>query len=109
MTRAALAALALILMPRVVSACATCISSPFSDQSYIWPYLGLILLPFGLIVAIVSILGYLDLKARLGRRGLRSATVSDTQSDSDVVRSIVRRLGGYFGAEDGPQIIKETT
>ena len=88
MTRAALAGLALILTPRSVSACATCISSPFSDQSSTWPYLGLILLPFALIVAIVGILGY-------------CAGYSP--------RTIGRRLGGYFGAKGAPQIIKETT
>ena len=109
MTRAALAGLALILTPRWASACATCISSPFGDQSSTWPYLGLILLPFGLSVAIVSILGYLELKARLGGRGLDPATARGAQSNGYVVRSIARRLGGYFGAEDDPQIIKETT
>jgi len=54
----AVAGLASIAMPRAALACATCISSPFGDQSYNWPYLGLILLPFGLIVAIAGILGY---------------------------------------------------
>jgi hypothetical protein len=88
MTRAALAGLAVILTPRSAAACATCISSAFGDQSYTWPYLGLILLPFALIVAIVGILGYC---AGYGPR------------------TVVRRLGGYFGAKDDPQIIKETT
>jgi len=81
MTRAALAALALILTPCSAWACATCISSPFGDQSYTWPYIGLILLPFGLIVAIIGIFGYLHLK----------------------------RLASFVGAKDEPQIIKETT
>src|SRR5262249_52826110 len=81
MTRAALAGLALILTPRSASACATCISSPFGDQSYNWPYLGLILLPFGLIVGIVGIFGYLHLQ----------------------------RLASFVGAKDDHQIIKETT
>ena len=83
MKAAALAGLALILTPRPTSACATCIASPFGDQTYSWPYLGLILLPFGLIAAVVGILGYGHWKAQ--------------------------RLGGYFGAKDDPQIIKETT
>jgi len=56
----AAAGLASIAAPRAALACATCISSPFGDQSYNWPYLGLILLPFGLIVAIAGILGYHD-------------------------------------------------
>jgi hypothetical protein len=89
----ALAGLVLMSTPRSAAACATCISSPFGDQTYTWPYLGLILLPFGLIVAIVGILGYLSLKARHGYHP----------------RIIVRRVVGYFGAKDDPQIIKETT
>jgi hypothetical protein len=84
----ALAWLALTLTPRSASACATCIASPFGDQTYTWPYLGLILLPFGLIVAIVGVFAY--------HAGLRPRTVG-------------RRLAGYVGAKDDPQIIKETT
>jgi len=84
----ALAGLALVLTPRSALACATCIASPFGDQTYTWPYLGLILLPFGLILAIAGILVY---SAGFGPR------------------TIVRRLAGYFGAKDDPQIIKETT
>jgi hypothetical protein len=87
MKAALLAGLALTLTPRSSLACATCIASPFGDQTYTWPYLGLILLPFALIVAIVAILGY-----HAGHRP----------------RTIVRRLVGYVGAND-PQIIKETT
>ena len=83
MKRARLAGLALILTPRSALACATCIASPFGDQTYTWPYLGLILLPFGLIAAIAGILGYLSLQARLGYRP----------------RAV----------KDDPQIIKETT
>ena len=84
----ALAALVLILTSRSVLACATCIASPFGDQAYTWPYLGLILLPFGLIAAIVGILGY--------HAGYRP-------------RTLVRRLVAHFAAKDDPQIIKETT
>ena len=68
MKAATLAGLALIPTPRLALACATCIASPFGDQTYAWPYLGLILLPFGLIAAIGGILGYLSLKARLGAK-----------------------------------------
>ncbi|PYN37583.1 MAG: hypothetical protein DME01_03880 [Candidatus Rokuibacteriota bacterium] len=89
----ALAALVLILTSRSVLACATCIASPFGDQAYTWPYLGLILLPFGLMAAIAGILGYLSLKERLGFRP----------------RTIVRRLVAHVAAQDDPQIIKETT
>lgn len=65
MTRAALAGLALLLAPRLATACATCIASPFGDQTYNWPYLGLILLPFGLITLIAGLLLYLNWKAHL--------------------------------------------
>ena len=84
----ALAGLALILTPRSALACATCIASPFGDQTYTWPYLGLILLPFGLILAIVGIFAY--------HAGLRPRTIG-------------RRLAGYSAAKNDPQIIKETT
>ncbi len=80
--------LALSLTPSSAWACASCISTPFGDQTYTWPYLGLILLPFGLIAAIVGILGY--------HAGYRP-------------RTIVRRLVAHFAAKDDPQIIKETT
>ena len=45
MRRAALT-LALLGLPTAVEACASCISSPFGDQTYNWPYLVLILVPF---------------------------------------------------------------
>jgi hypothetical protein len=80
--------LALTLTPRSVLACASCIATPFGDQTYTWPYLGLILLPFGLIVAIAGILGY--------HAGYRPW-------------SIVRRLVAHFAPKDDSQIIKETT
>jgi len=106
---AALAGLALLLTPRSALACATCIASPFGDQTYTWPYLGLILLPFGLIAAIVGILGYLSWKARLGRRGPSPATACSAPRHGYRPRTIVRRLVAYVGAKDDPQIIKETT
>ena len=88
MKAAAFVGLALSLAPSSAWACASCISTPFGDQTYTWPYLGLILLPFGLIAAIVGILGY--------RAGYRP-------------RTLVRRLVAHFAAKDDPQIIKETT
>ena len=81
-------ALALILTPRLALACATCIASPFGDRTYTWPYLGLILLPFILIAAVVGILAYLA--------GYRPLTVA-------------RRLAARFAVKDDPEIIKETT
>lgn len=88
MRAAALAAL--LLTPTPALACATCISSPFGDQTSTWPYLGLILLPFGLIVAIAGILGYLSLKER------------------HRPSSMLRRLMARYAPKDDSQIIKET-
>ena len=84
MRAAALAAL--LLTPAPALACATCISTPFGDQSSTWPYLGLILLPFGLIVAIAGILCY--------QAGYRPSSL--------------RRLLARYAPKDDSQIIKET-
>ena len=82
-----LAWLILVVTPRLAPACATCLASSFGDQTYTWPYLALILLPFGLIAAIAGILGY-----HAGDRPL----------------AIVRRLAARCVETDDPQIIKET-
>ena len=84
----ALAALALVLRPRLVLACATCMASPFGDKTYTWPYLGLILLPFGLIAAVAGVLAYYA--------GYRP-------------RSLAQWLAARFTAHDDPEILKETT
>ena len=99
---------ALVLTPTPALACATCISTPFGDQSYTWPYLGLILLPFGLIVAIAGIFGYLGVKARLGRLGEGPATACGAHSTGYRPSSILRRLLARYAPKDDSQIIKET-
>jgi hypothetical protein len=60
MTRAAVMMLvaAAASRPHTVAACATCISSGFGDRAYTWPYIGLILMPFVVAVAIVATLGW---------------------------------------------------
>ena len=83
-----LPALVLILLPRVALACATCITSPFGDRTYTWPYYGLLLLPFGLMAAVAGILAYVA--------GYRP-------------RSVRRWVAARFAAKDDPEIIKETT
>ena len=88
MTSRGLSALALVLVPRSALACATCMASPFGDRTYTWPYLGLILLPFVLIAAVVGILAY--------HAGYHP-------------RTIARRLVARCAAKDDPEIIKETT
>ena len=55
MRRVALA-LAMLVVPAAAEACASCISSPFGDQSYNWPYLVLILLPFALLTVIGGVM-----------------------------------------------------
>jgi hypothetical protein len=49
-------AAAMILVPAAADACATCISSPFGDQTYNWPYVFLILLPFALATVIGGVM-----------------------------------------------------
>jgi hypothetical protein len=82
------AALAVLLTPGLARACASCISTPFGDQTYTWPYLGLILLPFGLMAAVAGVLAYY---AGYGPR------------------SLARSLAARFTAADDPEILKETT
>ena len=86
--RATLVALLLVLAPRSVWACATCIASPFGDQTSTWPYLGLILLPFVLLAAVFGAIAHYA--------GYRPQTLA-------------RRLAARVAAKDDPQIIKETT
>jgi hypothetical protein len=86
-----------VLTPTPALACATCISSPFGDQTSTWPYLGLILLPFGLIVAIAGILGYLSLKERLLRPS--SSGAHDAAASCALLP---------YAPKDDSQIIKET-
>ena len=44
--------------PRTAVACATCISSGFGDRTYTLAYLGLLLMPFVIAVAIVATLAW---------------------------------------------------
>jgi len=88
MTRWGSAALAVFLSPRLAWACASCISTPFGDQTYTWPYLGLILLPFGLMAAVVGVLAY--------HTGYGP-------------RHVVQWVAARFTAPDDPEILKETT
>jgi hypothetical protein len=55
MRRVALA-LAMLVVPVAAEACASCISSPFGDQSYNWPYLVLILVPFAAAAVIGGVM-----------------------------------------------------
>ena len=50
------ALVALLLLPAAAEACATCISSPFGDRAYSWPYLFLIALPFTVAAVIGGVL-----------------------------------------------------
>ena len=38
--------IALLLLPRPVWACATCVASAYGDRTFNWAFLGLILMPF---------------------------------------------------------------
>ena len=50
----------MLAMPAVAEACATCISSPFGDRTYNWPYLLLIGLPFGVAAVITGVLAHVN-------------------------------------------------
>ena len=60
MTRTALKRVALVLamlgVPAAAEACASCIASPFGDQTYNWPYLVLILVPFAAAAVIAGVM-----------------------------------------------------
>jgi hypothetical protein len=49
-------ALAMLVVPTAAEACASCISSPFGDQTYNWPYLVLILVPFAAAAVIGGVM-----------------------------------------------------
>ncbi len=57
--RRALAAAVLVLgLPRSAAACTVCIGSAFGDRGYTWPYIGLILMPFIVVAAIIGALAW---------------------------------------------------
>ena len=92
----AVTALAMVLVPAAADACATCISSPYGDQTYNWPYIFLILLPF----VVASVIGGV------------MARVSGVSA-----RTLLRRLtrpsqihgGSTTGEPPSPLIQEETT
>ena len=48
--------LAMLAVPAAADACASCIASPFGDQTYNWPYLVLILVPFAAAAVIGGVM-----------------------------------------------------
>lgn len=74
-----LALLPLVLVPRVVEACASCITSPYGDQTYNWAYVGLMLVPFALVIGIGGVLTRCYLT---NRRRLPAPTDSITDEDT---------------------------
>jgi hypothetical protein len=54
----ALFVLAALASPRSAAACAMCLSSAFGDRSFTWPYIGLIIAPFIVGVAIALALAW---------------------------------------------------
>ena len=82
------AVLVALAMPARAVACAVCLGAAFGDRSYTWPYLGLILLPFLLLAAVIGIFAH--------HAGYRP-------------RALARRLAARLSARDDSQIIKETT
>ena len=76
--------------PRSAMACAMCLSAAFGDRSYTWPYIGLILAPFVVGVAITLVLAWhngwrwTDTRAHLSAwlAGLRARPRHDALSPS---------------------------
>lgn len=66
---------ALMLAPRAVSACSSCLSSPYGDRGYNFALLGLILTPFVVGVAIAAVFLHL---ARRRRRADAAASDDPT-------------------------------
>jgi hypothetical protein len=56
--------LLVLALPELARACATCISSPYGDRSYNLAYLGLILTPFAVVLAIAGVFAGCWLAAR---------------------------------------------
>ena len=67
--------LALAALPRGASACASCISSAFGDQTYNWAYIGLMFTPLVLCGVIGGVLAWCD-RARLREMRRSPATNS---------------------------------
>jgi hypothetical protein len=65
----ALGAAVVILLPAAAEACATCVSTPYGDRSYNWPYLFLILLPFVVATVIAGVIAWVN--------GVRLSTVRE--------------------------------
>jgi hypothetical protein len=68
-------AVAAALVPGQAMACATCVSSAFGDQTYNWPYLALILMPFLVTGALGAVLYH-------HRGALQSSDASPAPSDA---------------------------
>lgn len=82
----ALGALVMLVLPAAAEACATCISSPYGDRTYTWPYLLLIVLPFGVATVIGGVLA-------------RASGVSVTALVGRAVRALHGRSRRATGAE----------
>ena len=83
MTPASLIAILIVALPAVALACATCISSPYGDRSYNLAYLGLILTPFAVALAIGGVFtGCWWARRRRSGSARRRHTDSDDATDS---------------------------
>lgn len=53
-------------LPAAAWACASCIASAYGDRTFNWAYVGLILMPFALVVVVGGLLAW---RYRAARRG----------------------------------------
>jgi hypothetical protein len=103
-----LVALTLVLAPGAAEACATCISSAYGDRTYNLAYLGLLLAPFVLAIAIGGILTRCYVASRR-----EAAAPTDPMPDEDPeprpgVPGACASAGG-MGGVGSPPIPEETT
>ena len=46
------------LAPQIAAACASCVASAYGDRGFNWAYVMLLVLPFGVLVAIAGVLAW---------------------------------------------------
>jgi hypothetical protein len=105
--RVATLAVAGTLIPGLAAACPACLSSAYGDRTYNWAYVGLLLMPFLLAVAIGAILAW-SAGYRLDLAWLRRALPA--RRPSPALRGFASPLAPSApGAPAPPNQLKETT
>jgi hypothetical protein len=97
---AAVALLALALLPEAAWACATCVSSAYGDRTFNWAFLGLILMPFVVALGIAAVFAARHYAARrrpyevTGAAERRGAGAPPFEAPHEIVGAAERRGAG---------------